>query len=925
MNADPGARRASIVASRGRTTAFRACALAAALMAPQAGFAEAPAGAYQGWLWTNESSAAPAIVREEFCSGGFGLEFAVDETWALAAPAQVCWGRQTTTSSRSLFNPPQHTGTEFDSRSTRPLKAAGGNLFEIYGEEVVADVGQGEERIGTVLTEPSGADLLFIGTHEAADDVTGRSIGQTLDVAVQATPAIAAARTTDDLAGTNWRIAILEHVPSPGLVNVEPHTNTIFTLELGAAGACSFATSAEFPDFEGNGDSFSIRQQSTGGDLVNREVRGGVQGATLSDCAYEIDSEGYLAISAQRLTAGSVTPAALALRYQVSDDTEFLILAPDTDGTAHDPHELTVGYRVADALPADAVDGDYLFYLVRTDYQATGTFSTTAAVGPQEFDSRGRGLLRFDSATVGTTPPGESGTWLSCDAEIALDALALGYQGDYSSATAVAGATLGQGAVAFDACDYQVDADGALRVYVEYTPEGSGTVEATLRGYVNASGEVASLIAADFDPATPVRGASRVRDRAGVLHVLAMKYSGDVAANEDGDRFTNLEEFQYPLPPAPVYGCSDGPLPIVCSAPDANGNGSTDLLTVRNSPLVAEIRDRNGGALIRNLPFLSSAYTPAAAAIMQDSDGDDIAELAVLAVRNSDQRVVVQIRNLDGSGTTRSVFFVTGHTPVALSVIEDDTDHDGAAELVVLSTRNGDGRGLVEVKNAIGAPNAKALWAPAGFVPHDVETMSDADGNNVPDIALLATRISDGRILVQVRDADGTGTLYSTWFALNQAAIDLAVVPDKEGDGIPEVAVLTSNKSDGRLLVEVKNASGAANHVPFWLGAGYTGIGLEAVTPADGSPVPEIAVLRQRNSDGRVLVSVRNAAGTEAPRSIWYTFDHTALGLAVFPDVDDNEIQEPAVLLTRNSDGRILVQSRNALGAPAPRNYYFAP
>jgi hypothetical protein len=925
MNADRGARRASISGSRTRTVALRATALAAALTAWQAGFAEAPSGAYQGWLWTNETSVVPATVREEFCSGGFGLDFTVD-SWALDAPAQVCWGRETTTSSRALFNPPQHAGAEFASQSTQPLQSAGGNLFEIYGEEVVADVGQGAERIGTVLAEPSGADLLFIGAHDAADDVSGRRIGQTIDVAVQATPAIVAARTTGDLSGTNWRVAILEHVPSPGIVNAEPHTNTIWSLELGAAGACSFVTSAEFPDFTANGDTFSIRQQSTDGDLSNRETRGGVQGATLSDCTYEIDAEGFLAIAAQRTPAGSSTATALALRYQVSDDAQFLILAPDTDGTAHDPHELTVGYRAADGLTVDALDGDYLFYLVRTDYQSTGTFSTTAEVGPQEFDSRGRGLLRFDSATVGTTPPGESGTWLNCEAGIALDALALGYAGDYVAGTAVAASTLGQGAVAFDACDYQVAADGALRVHVQYTPEGSDTVEATLRGYVNESGEVASLIAVDLDPASPVRGASRLRDQAGVLHVLAMRYSGDVTANEDGDRFSNLEEFQYPLPPPPSYGCSDGPLPVVCSTPDVNGNGSADLLTVRPDALHAEIRDSNGGALIGTLAFLSSAYTPAAAAVLPDTDDDGIAELAVLAARNSDHRMVVQIRNLDGSGTPRQVFFATGYTPLALEVIGDDTDSDGVPELAVLSARISDGRGAIEVKNAAGEPNAKVFMAPIGFVPHDVEIVRDADGNGVPDIALLATRTSDGRILGQVRNADGLGAPYSTWFAAaGQTAVDLAVVPDKDADGIPELAVLSARTGDGKLLVQVKNASGAFNPYAFWLPTGYTGIELAAVAPADGSAIPEIAVLQQRNSDGRILVSVRNAVGTDSLRSIWYTTGYTARGLAVFPDADGNGIEEPAALMTRNSDGRIVVQSRNAFDAQAPQSYFFAP
>jgi hypothetical protein len=374
----------------------------------------------------------------------------------------------------------------------------------------------------------------------------------------------------------------------------------------------------------------------------------------------------------------------------------------------------------------------------------------------------------------------------------------------------------------------------------------------------------------------------------------------------------------------PVGECTEGPLPVGCPLPDVNGDGTPDLAVVRAAATRGEIRSGADGTLIRTLSFLNGDYTPAGAVVIPDTDLDGVPELGVLAVRDSDSRLVVQIRDLDGTGTARSLFFATGHTPVAIALIQEDTDDDGSPELAVLSTRNSDDRGAIEVKNAIGAPNTGTFWAPAGYVPLDVETVPDADGNDVPDIALLASRISDGRNLVQVRNADGAGAPYSTFFALTQTAIDLAVLPDKDADGIPEVAVLSSNIVDGRLLAELKNASGTANRFQIWLGTGYTGLGLAAVTPADGNSTPEIAILRQRQSDGRILVSVRNAFGADTVRSIFYTTGYTGRGLAI-RDVDGDDVAEAAVLMTRNSDGRILVQSRNTLGAPEPRSYFFAP
>ena len=49
------------------------------------------------------------------------------------------------------------------------------------------------------------------------------------------------------------------------------------------------------------------------------------------------------------------------------------------------------------------------------------------------------------------------------------------------------------------------------------------------------------------------------------------------------------------------------------------------------------------------------------------------------------------------------------------------------------------------------------------------------------------------------------------------------------------------------------------------------------------------------------------------------------VGLAILDDTDTNGIEEAGVLLIRDSDGRILVQGRNAAGSSAPRVYWFSP
>lgn len=358
--------------------------------------------------------------------------------------------------------------------------------------------------------------------------------------------------------------------------------------------------------------------------------------------------------------------------------------------------------------------------------------------------------------------------------------------------------------------------------------------------------------------------------------------------------------------------------------PDLNGNSIEEVSVLRDDA-VLEIRDGATGSLLRNFPALSTGYWPVAVKALPDSDGNGVPELGVLATRNSDGRAVVEIRNLTGDPAVRQVWFAANHTPLALAVVGDDADSNGVVELAVLSRRDSDWRGLVEVKNANGPTNPNSVWVGAGLTPLDLEIVPDADGNGTPEVAVLSRRDRDGRIVVEVKNAAGPTNPSSVWFMAGNTAIDLAVVADKDGNGIPEVAVLSKRDGDGRMVTEVKNARGPTNPSAVWFAAGHSGLALEALSDADGNAVPDVAVLSRRDSDGRILVEVKNAAGATNPRSLWYPPGHTAWDLAILDDVDGNGTQEASVLMPRDSDGRILIESRNTTGSQAPKDYWFSP
>lgn len=179
--------------------------------------------------------------------------------------------------------------------------------------------------------------------------------------------------------------------------------------------------------------------------------------------------------------------------------------------------------------------------------------------------------------------------------------------------------------------------------------------------------------------------------------------------------------------------------------------------------------------------------------------------------------------------------------------------------------------------------------------------------------------------MAEIKNAAGATLPTAVWFAPGHTAIDMAAVDDKDSNGVPEVAVLSRRDSDGRNVVEIKNAAGPTAPSAVWFAAGHTATDVRQVDDADGNSVPEVAVLSTRDSDGRILVEVKNAFGATNPHSVWYSPGFTAHGISIIADTDGNAVEEALVLMIRTSDGRILVQGRNAAGNPAPNQYWFSP
>jgi len=534
---------------------------------------------YQGWTFSTgvNKYSAPTLLEEQ-CFGQLNLSIVdADQTWTAIGTDEVCWGRITIN-----VNPPRiyfdYDGTNFtgvgafEARSTRPLVSAGGNLVEAYGEDVGEDAGQ-ESRVATLITEPVDGDFMMIDSSEMST-VPGAeaAYGYGPDVLVKSSTSVVQARVPADLEGL-WRLSVFGRGITTSNVNAKASVAAIRTLDLQADGVCAFLESEVFqePSFDSNFDTFvEVQYDYDGGvDLTNRAVNAAVNDATLSECSWSIDTNGYLAVTGT-VTPGVGSPTPLDGRWVVSDNDRYLVPAPDPDAVEENPQRLLLGHRAASALPQNALDGTFFFYLNGTEFEATGTANSYGQLGHQEADLWGRGAVSFDSLTARATPPGQTGAWLACDLELVISRAEYQADGQPSSGTVTTSLNVMTDALTIPRCDYSLSGDGSLVLYLDLANPGDPPEAVVFEGYVNDTGDLLTLVSASSDPYPP--NATLPEDYGQILHIAAMRYTGDRDGDDDGDGYTNLQEFEIPLPPYLMDTDGDG----VSDAEDAFPNDPTE-------------------------------------------------------------------------------------------------------------------------------------------------------------------------------------------------------------------------------------------------------------------------------------------------------------------------------------------------------------
>ena len=342
---------------------------------------------------------------------------------------------------------------------------------------------------------------------------------------------------------------------------------------------------------------------------------------------------------------------------------------------------------------------------------------------------------------------------------------------------------------------------------------------------------------------------------------------------------------------AAELACSSGAPPVVCSLGDVDGDGDADMAAVLpGASVTAQVRDATSGALISTVDLGTDAGV--AVEVVSDINGNGAPELALLANRPTGQIRVLVRDSLTGD-LLNTIFY--GATYVALDMaVLPDTDSNNFAELAVLG-RSLAGGIRVQARDSSTDAETSTTFYGSNADPVDVQVLPDISGNGVPEIIVHARVTATNQVRAQIRDAN-TGAMFTqVFFGSAYTPLQLALIGDVSGDGIPDLAQLGIRSDTGAVRVQVKASSGGPVISNAFLGNTELPVEVTGIGDANGDASPDFAVLVERtNGSGKVIL--RDATTGDFIRNTFVGKVLQPDGLIIIDDVDVSGDPEVAAL-----------------------------
>ncbi|MEM7281078.1 MAG: FG-GAP-like repeat-containing protein [Pseudomonadota bacterium] len=373
--------------------------------------------------------------------------------------------------------------------------------------------------------------------------------------------------------------------------------------------------------------------------------------------------------------------------------------------------------------------------------------------------------------------------------------------------------------------------------------------------------------------------------------------------------------------------CDQDFLRSIAITSDVNGNGASEVAAVRITNALGievQVSDGSTGGTLSTYSFLSADWAARELITLEGAGTTGGPALALVARRVADGVPIVQIKNANGGAAVGNLFPWSSAWQVLDTDVIDGYAPGGGPAVATLAVRKSDGLPGIEMRDpATGALINIVYPLGFGWTPLQLAIM---DVNGSPAVAALHTRDTDGLAIVQVRDA-ATGNLVRNVFplGLGWSPVELKAIPDLNGNGVDEVAVRMTRDSDGLEIIQIRDGSTQAlisNVYP--IGAGGGGWTTREFEVVNTNGVIALGIMSTRDSDGQVFVQTKNAINAAILNSVFFIAPPWELqqSFEVMPNFNGDNDDELAILQRNTSTGDRLVQIRDSGNDAVLRNIF---
>jgi len=264
---------------------------------------------------------------------------------------------------------------------------------------------------------------------------------------------------------------------------------------------------------------------------------------------------------------------------------------------------------------------------------------------------------------------------------------------------------------------------------------------------------------------------------------------------------------------------------------------------------------------LKNQVFFWGAFNPLGINVLSDLGDDSSDDIAVLAEETATGKIAVQTRDGATGTLINNVYFLDETWQARQFLDLGETDDLPGPDIGVVAVNAAGDIKIPLADAATGTPIRDLRFLNANWEPLQAVVIPDYNGNGIAEVALLGSKKGTNRLIIQVRDG-GTNEFLTNIFPLSAVwrPVKMALLPDRNANGAAEIAVMAVKEGSGRLLVQVRDSRTGQflrNLTP--LSARWEPKDMVVLPNLEGG-VTGLSVLATRREDGRPIIQTINAA-----------------------------------------------------------------